>query len=42
MLISKTTKIKWNSKTTKRYIDLGYQFTKQLNQFLNNEDKKIC
>lgn len=33
MLISKTTKIKWNPKTSKRYIDLGYQFTKMGDEF---------
>lgn len=33
MLISNTVKIKWNSKIKKRYVDLGYVFTKMNDEF---------
>lgn len=33
MLISKTAKVKWNSKTKKHYEDLGYIYTKMGNEF---------
>lgn len=33
MLISKTTKIKWNSKIVKHYVDLGYCYTKIGDEF---------
>ena len=33
MLISKTTKIKWNAKNKKRFVNLGYKFTKMNDAF---------
>lgn len=36
MLLSKTTVIKWNSKIKKRYVDLGYIFTKMGDEFQVN------
>lgn len=33
MLISKTAKVKWNSKIKKHYVDLGYEYTKMGDEF---------
>lgn len=33
MLISKTVLIKWNAKTKKHYVSLGYEFTKMGDSF---------
>lgn len=33
MLLSKTTKIKWNSKNKKHYVDLGYEYSKMNDEF---------
>lgn len=42
MLISKTTKIKWNSKIKKHYEDLGYIYTKMGDEFeVNTNDLSV-
>lgn len=38
MLISKTAKLKWNSKIKKHYVDLGYLYTKMGDEFEVNID----
>ena len=39
MLISKTAKVKWNSKIKKHYVNLGYEYTKMGDEFeVNVED----